>query len=137
MLGKIKDGQLITLPQSYEHNGISYSNYDLLKENIHRSHDWKDIVETPEPTPTEGYIYVKSYKDTGDNIISVWTAEPLLEPPDEVERPLTNAELTEIVIDLTAKLAHSGIISESDMPEVVASKVQRQMEVVTEVVSRK
>ena len=85
MLAKLKNGQLILLPKTYEHDGISYSNYDALQNDgeglaVLASHGWKPLIETPMPEPQEGVGYNPVYEDTGDSIVMSWEAYEIEEP---------------------------------------------------------
>lgn len=84
MLVKLNNGQLIYPPDTYIHNDVTISNYNLLPEKILLSHGWKPLVETEIPKEEEGYSYRQIYSEDKTAIYIEWEQYELL-PTSEID----------------------------------------------------
>lgn len=86
MLVKLENEQLIWLPKTYEYNNITYSNYDMLDEDILLSHGWKLLVEEPMPDPQDGIGYESIYTEKDDSIVMSWKSYEIPPLPETNDR---------------------------------------------------
>ena len=131
MLAKLIDGNITYIPKTYEHEGVTYSNYDLLDEEVHLSHGWKQLVETPMPD-TEGFYYTPTYTD-GSVITQGWALHeiPELPPPgpdriSEIEFRLAVLEIEAGRTEFADELIESGRLTEDRHAELEAKVDERR-----------
>jgi len=67
MFGKMKNGQLMTLPRNYFADGITIFNFNHADESVWREHGFKPVVESSPPDNIN--LWKPVYTDSGEEIV--------------------------------------------------------------------